>query len=444
MGKRAMVALALVGVVVAAAWGQTPAQDVEAAVELELPPRPDNAAVNYLTACTILPQPWGEKERDAIDFIEDDLQWLPPEALEGQEEALYMLDGGLRTVGFVACVHEGAEKDLCMFDVTWEDGLTAGVPYLSAMRRLTRWTSATATCAEFRKDHARAVEICSDAMRMGEHVAQNCLAMDGLVGAAIQAITLGGIEGWLSREPPAKDVATLLQNLYAATPQPSRIGKHVQTDIALYAYSMAHSPAQELLATLKNDCGGPEDERFKALSRLTEDDFKKHGARWLDEYREMLKRIVALSERPYLEAAQALKEEEARVARERETFVRDPRRGNFFIAVCAERYIAVVSKRARMQAQLDAVRIACAALLYKQDKGGYPTKISELAAYFADGLPRNPQTGADYEYMLMEGLPSIAYWTYTGEPVGVRIFTVDLHERRIKDAQALARFRAKR
>ena len=63
----------------------------------------------------------------------------------------------------------------------------------------------------------------------------------------------------------------------------------------------------------------------------------------------------------------------------------------------------------------------------------------------AEDVETLPQTlsGSGPVPLLIEGLPSIAYWTYAGEPVGVRAFGVDLHERRIKDAQALAEFRRK-
>lgn len=56
-----------------------------------LPPRPENAAINYLLAAAQLERAKTEEDFKAIQFIEDALPKLPPAALKARPDAVKIL-----------------------------------------------------------------------------------------------------------------------------------------------------------------------------------------------------------------------------------------------------------------------------------------------------------------------------------------------------------------
>ena len=134
-----------------------------------LPQRPDNAALDYLVAAAQIQTAEDEAGIKALDFIEEDLQRLPPAALKARPDAVEIL---LREGVVIRHIHVGAGKPTCQFDVDWTEGPEAFTSHLAPMRRLAEHANAVAKYQEFTGHPEEAAAIYADVAQMCAHIAK--------------------------------------------------------------------------------------------------------------------------------------------------------------------------------------------------------------------------------------------------------------------------------
>ena len=96
-----------------------------------LPERTENAALHYWKAVALLAEPVAAEEIEALQFIEGDLQDLPPRALQDRPVVQALLD---RDAEAMRALHEGASKPRCNFDLDYEKGPALELPHLAVRR----------------------------------------------------------------------------------------------------------------------------------------------------------------------------------------------------------------------------------------------------------------------------------------------------------------------
>lgn len=125
---------------------------------------------------------------------------------------------------------------------------------------------------------------------------------------------------------------------------------------------------------------------------------------------------------------------------------KDPMKGSILVGLVVPACFRMAEEFAKADAWLGMHRIACAAVLYKEDKGKFPETLNTLKPYFKEGLPKDPFTGKDYVYSLKDGLPCIECvppdeMKKEAEQAGVPRSSIDFSARLKEDAEALKKFR---
>ena len=403
----------------------------------ELPARPDNAALNYLLALSLLAQP---EEIEARYLIEDKVWQLPPEALQAIPEAAKFLERDLRKAGPLWAVHEGAQKKRCAFDVDWEAGPEALLPHLAQMRHLARRCVAAAKCAEFKGDRVRAAEIYADVMQMGAHLGEDPILISALVGVAVQSMAVSGIEGLLAREPGPQATQKLLSGLARVAPQPFRTDVCFRSEAAIYGGWFLRNllkATEEVRIHIRDDPNATPEQ----LARLK----AEHVQAWVREYQDVMKRLAEAARGPYHESAPRLNEEKKRLEKMTAEIRRDPTKGNLLIPMLVPALWRCHEQFATAEARLGMIQLACAVALYKHQEGKYPAELDALRKHLLSGIPKDPFTGESFLYTLRAG-----EWVIEcGAPDELKKrrpkdFIVDLAARRRKDAQAVKQFLRKR
>ena len=169
-----------------------------------LPPRPDNAAIDYLLAVAHLERAKTEADIKAITFIEGDFEKLPPAALKARPDVAEFLKEEAEVGGPIINIHVGAGKPMCQFDVAWEEGPNARLPHLGPMRNLARHAIAVAKYHEFTGHPEKAAAIYADVARMSAHMAEEPLLISGFVALAVNGMNVRAVEGFLASDPPPK------------------------------------------------------------------------------------------------------------------------------------------------------------------------------------------------------------------------------------------------
>jgi len=450
-----------------------------------LPPRPDNAAINYLLAAAQIVRPQTDADVKALDFIEEDFQRLPPAALKARPDAVEIF---LREGGVIRDIHRGAGKPKCQFDVDWEEGPEAFMPPLPLMRNLARQATAVARHQEFTGHPEEAATVYADVAQMSAHIAQEPTVLSKLVAAAVNNMNIHAVEGFLARDPPPEAVEQLMAGLARVPDHPFHIDRGLLGDGERFGDWFLRHPRGFVTLGIKNPADADDlimkyyenIEFFDALDRelsskpgptQSELYYKSPEAlavlqAAVEEYRENLRKLAALAREPYFKSGEAFAALQAAIDKRLEEMkvetaaamqasiekrlgemMADLAKGNPLLLLLAEgRRAYLVCNMS--EAQLGMLRIMVAAAMHKAEKGAYPDTLEELAGYFPAGASKDPFTGKDFLYRLKDGLPAIecnppesvrsADW-YKAESA-----SLDLGRRRQKDAEALKNFLEKR
>ena len=399
--------------------------------EFRLPPRSDNAAINYLLAAALLKQPATPADMKAQEVIEEKIWKLPPKALSECPEVVTLLDADLSRAGAVNVVHQGAGKPRCAFDVDWEAGPSANLQHLSLMRKLARRCIAAAKCAEFKGESLRAAEICGDVMRMAAHLAEEPLIISGLVGAAVLDVAASEAEGLLARDPGVEAAEKLLSILQGVPARPFPLDIYFRSEAEIFGgwYERNLKTAAEDIAGMAD---GPDAApMIERISAGKPEDLLN----WIRGYREFMDQLAEAARGPYWESASRAAELMAKVGG-------DAAKDNPLLTTLVPSLSKCQEQFATAEARLGMMKLLCAAQLHKEKTGHYLAALDELSRYFPDDrLPKDPFTGKAFVYTLVEGLPRIE----CQPPEELKQqrpgrFHFDLARRRAEDAPALEQF----
>jgi len=421
----------IAGIVLA---GAVAAQDATEE-EWKLPPPPDNAAINYCLAMALQPRPYDAAGLEAEEFIDSEFAKLPPEALADWPDVQKFLQEYFGPGDTLGALHRGAQKSRCAFDVDYSDGPVTPLLHLPEILHLARRCVAAAKFAEFNGDPNEAAQIYADLMRMGQHVGQDPIMIGGAVGDSTQREVSEEIEGLLSREPPPEAARTLFATLQDIEPRPFDLSAYLHAEAESCGNWLAQLPLEEFL-TLSD--------HFKQYFEALPDDQRKEKlAQWIDEYRAIMHSVAEIVKEPYYNSAPKVRKEEAQVEKLSEDFLRNPKTGNPLVSFWISPLETSARCFAQAEARLGMTKLACAAVLHYHEKGKYPESMDDLAEYFPDGLPKDPFTGENYTYTLVEGWPRVEFDAYEElrQQNDDSLYSIDLSRRRKQDAEALAKFR---
>lgn len=396
-----------------------------------LPPRSDNAAINYLLAVALFQQNETPDSAAVQKRIHEEIWKLPPKALSECPDVLAVLEGDMPEVGPLMALHEGAEKPRCAFDVDWQAGPGAYLQHLSLMRQLGRRSLAVAKCVEFEGDPVRAAGIHGDVARMGAHVAEEPLIISGLVGAAVLNMAASEAEGLLARDPGSEAVEKLLSILQTVPDRPFPVDIYFRSEAEIFGGWYERN-----LETAAKDIAGMADgpDAAPVLKRISASKPEDLLA-WIRGYREFMDRLAEAARGPYWESAPRASELMTKLGG-------DAAKDNPLLATLVPSLSKCQEQFATAEARLGMIRLLCAAQLHKEKTGNYPAALDELSPYFPDGkLPKDPFTGRAFLYTLVEGLPRIE----CQPPEELKRnrpgrYHFDLARRRAEDGQALEQF----
>lgn len=395
-----------------------------------LPPRPDNAAINYLLALTLLHHPADAEEQKAREFLDNEFGSLPPEALADRPDAETYLSKESYASGPCWPLNEGALKPTCHFDIDWSTGPGAQLPHLAALRNLAREARAIAKYKIFTGQHAQAAEIDADLIRMGAHLGEDPVIIHGLVGVAVQVIGVDAAMGLLASDPPRDAVETLMTGLQRTPSEPFNAANWVRGEAESYSnWFIAHPKAVFSDASTTEIT---EEQRVRAIHAIA-------------TYKRNLLAAADAMEGRYYESMPRLGPLDEKIQQQVKANKEDV--GVILLSQIMPAYLRIPREVARADAQLGMLRILTAAAMWKAETGAYPDTLEPLKKYFPDGLPTDPFTGKDFVYSFQVGFPRVE--CAAPEDVMKTFGTMedplalDLGRRIQKDAAALAEFRQK-
>jgi hypothetical protein len=311
-----------------------------------------------------------------------------------------------------------------------------------------------------------AARVYLDVIRMGLHLDRGGKSLIELLAAtSVSYIGCSALEAQLARGCGARANAFILKSLASMPPPRFDLARVIRCEKDLVSASLKKKVAIKgpevpvLQIVLLNNLARPEacevEAWDKAIGAAGGQELVEDA---VDEYRKGMDRLVAacaaksyarVAERTAAiekNAAQVLKASTGREAAARMVARHGPGRaiGMLWASMMCPAASKVHSTCARAEARLRALEVLAAACVERAGSGKYPVRLSDFAAHFPQGLPRDPFTGKAFGYRLEAGLPAVVFGGEVAPrekwPAGSNV--LGLARARRKEQEVLKRWRA--
>jgi hypothetical protein len=365
-------------------------------------PAEENAAMYYEAAFSLLHRRISEALSARLPVIgkaqapDDPRTPLPDSMLAAARD---FVSGENETLA-LRLVHDGAALPECQYSITW-DGINTLLPHLTWARHSARILALKTWVDAEDGDVADAVTRVSDGLALSRSLLQEPMLISGLVGLAINSITLTAADRFFARTNPSAVELTFLQQQFsgAATNLSFRnnmIGELVFNQDTYERILDGRLPVQTLVELSENgQTRWPPAAGFRPLVWLERGYFKADqaaSARFLME-------IIDDASNP---TPDVLSDGHERALLERiET-------SPFFLArTLLPALTKAIDQCERTRAKLRAAAACVAALRFRNDTGGWPDSLDALFPKYLTDVPLDPFTNAPLIYNVSENGVSV-------------------------------------
>lgn len=337
------------------------AQDLQA----PLPPPEQNAAPLY-TELARQPGPSGRPPWDALD--------LPSSGRPTEAQIVVMRKAVADNFNSLEMIHQAAARPHCVFLRDWAQPSGITYPEYAHMRFAAQWLTAESLLLLHDGKPLEAVRTQALGFAIARHAAQEPTPISYFVACAIQNITLRGMQNILLI--PGMD--TSVANAVRQAVEQNRVGfsltysLHGQLAVSLMLLESARQAYPQALAEcLRHPVPPVAGQTYPAPMNASE------LAVWTDRSKLLTikegRLLVALSERPYVEARTASKTAYRINAISSDGPVT-------FMGYSEYRFLLALEDVAWLLAQEEAVRAACALLVCKAAQGAFPDRLEAALA----------------------------------------------------------------
>ncbi|MBN1268637.1 MAG: hypothetical protein JXB04_03540 [Kiritimatiellae bacterium] len=364
--------------------------------------RVDNAALDYWRAAAVMRQPRTPEGLEVVRRVDEDLRNLPPSIfIAWPEVGRWLLDEKPMLNALAA----GARRTSCDFGVRPTDAPVLNLDHLPPLKELTYRALATAKAYEYADNRLGAAEIYRDLLTMVERLDNDRNISSIMVGMELTELIVFDLEGFLAREPP-QEAVRVLTTYFAGRQRPmfdlarclreasAPFGRWLMADLArvedrlgfLYGRA-AQRPAIDRLTTLDAD---------RKRQRLQE---------WVMDYESRMIRLGDAVGQPYATGLRLVREMDAEAKALAEEPL--PPGANPLVGLLVPQVERLYESVLLCEAQIDMIAILSAAALHRADAGRWPVNLEEIRKHYRRRLPRDPFSGEDFYYTLVQVRPRI-------------------------------------
>ncbi len=339
----------------------------------ETPPREQNAAYVYEQVFHVFRE-WEGARADAapgtpLRELEDEMSMAVAEFVSGERpelapaarEWLFSDDMQRR----LEAIRRASQMERCVFPVNWEDGFAALLPQFAHFHVAQRLVAARMMLAARAGDTDGALQWCEVSLRMAEHAGQEPTLIAFLVRVAMQDIAFRGAEQILTEVAVPPDQARRLRGIVSSEGLWENFDRAMLGERVLGLWAFEHISSGMVAEML-------EDPAWAATWKLYRSVLAR-PVRGYDQlaYLRLMGEQLAFLDQPYREVARASSPVEERI------------RDVGWLAPITQMLVPAFSRaqtrRDQAIAELNQFQIALMLNVYRQEYGGYPRTLDELA-----------------------------------------------------------------
>lgn len=361
----------------------------------------ENAALDYWKACALLRVPRTPEETVILNFITDGMPSLPPGVLSIRSGAGRWL---LEEAPAWAALADAAARPACVFSAP----TGSPVPnrdYLPYLDTLSRHALEAAKAFEYYDNKDGAATIYTSLLGLAAHLDRGNDLNACIFAADIIQHTLGGLVGFLSREPPSS-AATILTRYFANLPEQTlHLDRYIEVTADRYAEWLQGDPdlMERRLETLY--VNAREASAVDQLITLPRDKKIVRLEKWIEDYRARIDALAEETRKPYQLGLFNLRDLDAE-----KNALKEAEPGtdvNPLVPLLVPSMERAYERFLLAEAQMTMAAVVSAAALYHADLGKWPKSLEEVASFVGRTFNRDPFTGQAIQYKLRKGMPRV-------------------------------------
>lgn len=358
-----------------------------------LPPESQNAATYYRQAMQLLHnKPFTQEETAGVDVVK-----LGSPFSETKSEAARRVLAD--RADLLRLTHRAARRERCVFIRNWNSSDPARIlfPEFATMRQCMRLLAAESLLMAYDGKPLEAVRNLAEGFQIARHAASEPILISYLVGVAVDAITLRGMQIVLYMAGDRPEVAEAIAKTVEKSWQPLSLVPALRGEVGfqMQLIEMLRKEGPSGLAALQATTSGEEtpprpDHLPTANPRAWNAIVDANGLLMLGNMRKM----IAVADHPFPEADPVV-----RAANQAATQGKDS--STALSAIIMPTFSEIVAKRAQIEAMADVTRASAAVLAYRGRHGEFPRTLAEVLSPVPtdafDGKPlRYRQEGAGF------------------------------------------------
>jgi hypothetical protein len=388
IGRRA----AVLFLAAAAAGAQTP----------KTPAPSENAALYYWKAVGLMQQPQTREQLEFAQLSDIAMRDLPPQIFSAMPDLLRWL---LDERHALAALAQGARFKTCAFTLHSPGVPGVDVSHLPRLRALMRRALAAAKAFEYADNREGAARLYAALLALVAHLDQDRNFTSGGTAADFLQEILVGLEGFISREPPAAAAQILADHFLAAPPNLLHPAGYLLDEARLNSAWLLTAPdrAEEKLVHLYGNA--PHRPAVEQLMSLDAAQKEERLRGWIRDYVRRMKALAEAMELPFNEGHRVLlKMDEDRAAMRKDLSGGDNPLVPLLIPALSRGY----QRFLLAEAQFDMAEILACAALFRRGTGTWPTTIAEINQYMHRPMAQDPFSGENFHYRLLKDMPAVA------------------------------------
>jgi hypothetical protein len=413
----------------AAAWLMAPLAGGESPA-----PVPDNAALHYWKAAALLPTPRTPTDLENRAFVERELGPLPPAIFSVVPEiGRWLLDQS----DAMAALVDGGQAAVSLFDPARHGTQEPpDLAYLAMLKTLSFRALQVAKAYQYVDNPDRAALIYSALLGLAAHLDQERDLTAGIFAAELVQSVLVELEGFYSRSPPAS-AATIVNRHFSRTPgRMFRLGdylRHARDQQSRWLLQDPRDVEERLRALYGNARHKPAVDQLLSLEPAAKADRLRT---WVDDYRNRMEELAQAVDKPYPIGIERVRELDADKTRLKNASPTEA--VNHLLSLLVPTMEQTFDRFTLAETHAAMLQALAAAALYRAELKSWPPRLEDAARFVGRELPRDPFTGLELQYKLVDRLPVLT--TRVPRWMGrlpELVFNIELSQRLKNDARLL-------
>ncbi|HDL77279.1 MAG TPA: hypothetical protein ENG36_00730 [Lentisphaerae bacterium] len=400
----------------------------------------ENAAYHYLKAAALVPNPRTAEQFDMLMFARTEMRDLPPQGFNAWPEAARWL---LRQDAVLEALARATRCKRCVFDISREPSPTLRLDHLGVMRRLIHYGMAVSKAYEYAQNPRTAAEIYGYLLRLIFDLDQDRNLNSALVAVDELQLIMDELVPFLERTDDADAALRVMRVLRTKSRPAFHLGEYLREESRRFSRWLLMDPdaaVEKLNRLYGQQEHRPAVDRLLAVEGAEREELLR---RWVMDYESRMIRLADAVERPYLKGISIVRT----MDRHRETLVRAggslPAGANPLVPLLQPSMERVYQRMLLAEGQIEALRLLCAASIYRSGKGRWPLSTAELYQGKEQRVPRDPFSGQELYYRLVRSRPRIVIrvprWMARGEMFHYIFDLSEIRERQQRNLESLVK-----